>query len=77
MLPILILILAAAYILLGATHLAAPTKVLPIYRTLLGRRLFSRYAANFQQISSTNWKLIGTAYILFGMALVWSLHSSF
>lgn len=77
LIPLLILILAAAYILLGATHLAAPTKVLPIYRTLLGRRLFTRFAANFDQMTSTNWKLIGTAYILFGMFLVWSLHSSF
>ena len=38
----LILFIAAAYVILGTIHLAAPTKVLPIYRFLLGRRLFTK-----------------------------------
>jgi hypothetical protein len=77
LLSILILILAAAYILLGAFHLAAPAKVLPLYRLLLGRRLFAKNADRFHQVTPTNWKLMGAAYILFGMALVWSLRASF
>ncbi len=77
LIPLLILILAAAYILLGAAHLAAPTKVLPIYRLLLGRRLYEKNAPRFQQVTPINWKIIGTAYILFGMLLVWSLRASF
>ena len=77
LLPLLILIIAAAYIILGTIHLAAPTKVLPIYRRLLGRRLYTNNAHRFQQITSTNWKIMGVVYILFGMVLVWSLHSSF
>ena len=75
--PLLILILAAAYIVLGAIHLAAPTKVLPIYRGLLGRRLYTKTASRFEQITLANWKFIGAAYILFGMAIVWSLRSIF
>ena len=74
---ILILIIAAAYILLGAAHLAAPTKAPSIYRHLIGRRLYKNNAPRFQQVTSTNWKLMGAIYILFGMALVWSLRSSF
>jgi hypothetical protein len=77
LLPFLILILAAAYILLGAVHLAAPTKVLPIYRFLLGRRRFEKNAFRFEQITPTNWKLIGAAYVLFGMILAWSLRGIF
>ncbi|WP_348268627.1 hypothetical protein P8936_05240 [Edaphobacter paludis] len=73
----LILFIAAAYVLLGTIHLAAPTKVLPIYRFLLGRRLFTRNASRFEQITPTNWKLIGAAYVIFGMILVLSLHSTF
>jgi hypothetical protein len=77
LIPLLILIVAAAYIILGAIHLAVPTKVLPIYRRLLGRRLFARNASRFEQITPTNWKLIGAAYIVFGMILVLSLRSIF
>jgi hypothetical protein len=77
LIPILILLLAAAYILLGTTHLAAPTKVLPFYRLLLGRRLYEKNAPRFEQVTPANWKLIGAAYILIGMVLVWSLHSRF
>ncbi len=74
---ILTLFIAAAYVLLGTIHLAAPTKVLPIYRFLLGRRLFAKNASRFEQITPTNWKFIGAAYVLFGMILVLSLRSSF
>lgn len=77
LIPLLILILAAAYILLGTIHLAAPNKVLPLYRRLIGRRLYEKNAPRFEQVTPTNWKIMGVAYILFGMALVWSLHSSF
>jgi hypothetical protein len=75
--PLIILVIAAAYIILGSIHLAAPTKVLPLYRFFLGRRLFAKNACRFEQITSTNWKLMGTAYIVFGMILVWSLRSIF
>jgi hypothetical protein len=74
LLPLLILVLAAAYILLGTIHLAAPNKVLPIYRLLIGRRLFDKNSLRFQHVTPTNWKLIGAAYIIFGMILVCSLH---
>lgn len=74
---ILILVIAAAYILLGAIHLAAPAKAHSIYRFLIGRRLYEKNAARFQQVTPTYWKLIGAIYILFGMALVWTLHTSF
>jgi len=74
---ILTLFIAAGYVLLGTIHLAAPTKVLPIYRFLLGRRLFAKNASRFEQITPTNWKFIGAAYVLFGMILVLSLRSSF
>jgi hypothetical protein len=74
---LLILVIAAAYVLLGTIHLAAPTKVLPIYRFLLGRRLFTKNASRFEQITPTNWKFIGAAYVIFGMILVLSLRSSF
>ncbi len=75
--PLLILVLAAAYIILGAIHLAAPTKVLPIYRRLLGRCLFEKTASRFEQITPANWKFIGAVYIVFGMIVVWSLRSVF
>jgi hypothetical protein len=77
MIALFLLILAAAYILLGAAHLAAPAKVLPLYRFLLGRRLFTKVTSYFEQITPANWKFIGAAYILFGMAIVWSLRSVF
>lgn len=77
MTALILLLIAAAYIILGTFHLAAPGKVLPIYRFLLGRRLFSKNASRFEQITRTNWKLMGAAYILFGMLAVWSLRSSF
>lgn len=77
MTSLILLLIAAAYILLGTFHLAAPGKVLPIYRLLLGRRLFAKNASRFEQITRTNWKLMGAAYILFGMLIVWSLRSSF
>lgn len=77
LIPLVILILAAAYILLGAVHLAAPAKVLPIYRLLLGRRRFDQHSFRFEQITPTNWKVIGAAYIIFGMVLVWSLRAIF
>ena len=77
MTALILLLIAASYILLGTFHLAAPTKVRPIYRFLLGHRLFAKNASRFEQITPTNWKFIGGAYILFGMILVWSLHSSF
>ena len=67
---IFVLLIAAGYILLGAAHLAAPTRGLPIYRFLRGPRPYAKNALRFQQVTSTNWKLIGTAYILFGMVLV-------
>lgn len=76
MTALILLLIAAAYIILGTIHLAAPSKVLPIYRFLLGR-LFTKNAARFEQITPTNWKFIGAVYILFGMILVWSLRSSF
>jgi hypothetical protein len=74
---LILLFIAAAYVILGTIHLAAPTKVLPIYRVLLGRRLFTKNAARFEQITPTNWKFIGAAYVIFGMILVLSLRSSF
>ncbi len=77
MIPLFLLLLAAAYILLGAAHLAAPARVLPFYRLLLGRRLFAKAASCFEQITPANWKFIGAAYILFGMAIAWSLRSAF
>jgi hypothetical protein len=77
MAALILLLIAAAYIILGTFHLAAPTKVLPIYRVLLGRRLFTKNASRFEQITRTNWKLMGAAYILFGMLIVWTLRSSF
>ncbi|GGG80247.1 hypothetical protein [Edaphobacter dinghuensis] len=77
MTALILLLIAAAYILLGTFHLAAPSKVLPVYRLLLGRRLFAKNASRFEQITRTNWKLMGAAYILFGMFLVWSLRSRF
>lgn len=77
MTALILLLIAAAYILLGTFHLAAPSKVLPVYRLLLGRRLFAKNASRFEQVTRTNWKLMGAAYILFGMFLVWSLRASF
>ncbi|MEO6982888.1 MAG: hypothetical protein ABI072_07205 [Edaphobacter sp.] len=77
MIPLLILIIAAAYIILGTIHLAAPTKVLPIYRRLLGRRLYTKNVSRFEQVTATNWKLMGVVYIVFGMILVLSLRSIF
>ena len=76
MTALILLLIAAAYIILGTFHLAAPTKVLPVYRFLLGR-LFTKNASRFEQITPTNWKFMGAAYILFGMLLVWTLRSSF
>jgi hypothetical protein len=75
---ILILIcvtLSTGYILLGAFHMASPRKVLPVYRTLLGRRRFERNAWRFEQISSANWKMMGVGYILFGILLAWAIES--
>ena len=74
--PLLILVIAAAYIVLGTIHLAAPTKVMPIYQLRLCR-LFRKISFRFDQITSSNWKIIGVVYILFGMFLVLSLRSSF
>jgi hypothetical protein len=77
LLSLLILALAAAYIIFGTIHLAAPAKVLPIYRLFIGRRLFEKNAPRFQQVTPTNWKIMGVGYIIFGMILVWSLRSNF
>jgi hypothetical protein len=77
MTALILLLIAAAYIILGTFHLAAPGKVLPIYRFLLGRRRFAKYASRFEQVTRTNWKLMGAGYILFGMLIVWTLRSSF
>lgn len=49
MTALILLLIAAAYIVLGTLHLAAPGKVLPIYRFLLGRRLFAKNASRFDR----------------------------
>jgi len=67
--------LSAGYILLGAFHLASPKKVMPVYRAFLGRRRFDRNAWRFEQISVANWKMMGVAYILFGLMLAWAIES--
>jgi len=74
---LLCLLLAAGYIVLGAFQMMAPKKVLPVYRLMLGRRRFERNAARFEQMSAANWKMIGAAYVVFGLILVWSLHEIF
>lgn len=74
-LVLLCVALSAGYILLGAFHMAAPQKVLPVYRVMLGKRRFERNAWRFEQISPANWKMMGAAYIVFGLMLAWAIQS--
>jgi hypothetical protein len=76
-LALLCLVMAAGYILLGAAQMAAPRTVLPVYRLLLGRRRFERNRWRFEQLSAANWKMMGAAYVGFGLILLWALHGMF
>ncbi|HWZ50271.1 MAG TPA: hypothetical protein VNW54_02290 [Granulicella sp.] len=76
-LALLCLLLAAGYILLGAVQMAAPRTVLPLYRLMLGRRRFERNRWRFEQLSVANWKMMGAAYVGFGLILLWALHGMF
>jgi hypothetical protein len=67
--------LSAGYILLGAFHMVSPQKVLPVYRVMLGKRRFERNARRFDEISPASWKMMGVAYILFGLMLAWAIES--
>jgi len=42
---------------------------------VLGKRWFERNGWRFEQISAANWKMMGVAYILFGLMLAWSIES--
>jgi len=74
---LLCLLFAAGYILLGVFHMAMPGKAPLFYRTVMGRRLFARYADRFEQVSRTNWKMMGAAYVVFGLVMVWALRGGF
>jgi len=74
---LLCLAFAAGYILLGVFHMAVPGKAPGFYRRVLGAKLFARYAERFAQISKTNWKMMGAAYVVFGLVMVWALRGIF
>jgi hypothetical protein len=71
---LLCLLFAAGYILLGVFHMAVPGKAPAFYRAVMGRKLFARYAERFEQVSRVNWKMMGAAYVIFGLVMVWALH---
>ena len=71
---LLCLLFAAGYILLGVFHMAVPGKAPGFYRAVMGRKLFARYAERFEQVSRANWKMMGAAYVIFGLVMVWALH---
>ena len=76
-LMLLCLVFAACYILLGIFHMAAPGKVLPFSRAVLGRKRYARKATRFEQVTLTNWKMMGAAYVVFGLIMVWALRGIF
>ena len=68
---------ATAYVLFGIVHMVSPRLALAIYRTLTGRRLFTKYGGRLQGASSLSFKLLGALLICFGMLITWSLMNSF
>ena len=64
---------AAGYVLFGILQMVLPRRALPVYRFFLGARRFSKAEPVMLRLTPWHWRLIGAAYILFGMLVTWVL----
>ena len=64
---------AAGYVLFGILQMVLPARATPVYRFFLGKRRFAKLDPILARMTRWHWRLLGAAYILFGMLVTWSV----